>query len=189
MGLYYPFLGGGRTCNQVTTPLVYDESLSYEQQIACIFGKLKEIGDGYVTTSEFDSYKGNAAADQAKQTEELEGYADAAVSALDKKLRKLISDLQVGMMLWNVTVGEYTGNVQAMRDMFNDVTVHSITVDTLAGLDMTVDELADCGLNVRGLAVFSGYLVGDGFVPEGIMYDGSPSADGKVRDGYFVNGG
>ena len=199
MGLYYPFLGGGRTCNQVTTPLVYDESLSYEQQIACIFGKLSEIGESYVSATEFDDYKGKAAADQEKQTGELEGYADAAVSALDKKLRKLISDLQVGMMLWNVTVGEYTGNVQAMRDMFNDVTVHSITVDTLAGLGMTVDELADCGLNVRGLAVFSGYLVGDGFVPEGIMYKGSPSADGKltrailangeVRDGYFVNGG
>lgn len=40
MGIYYPFLGGGRTCNQITTPLVYDESLSVEQQIACLFGKI-----------------------------------------------------------------------------------------------------------------------------------------------------
>ena len=43
MGIYYPFLGGGRTCNQITTPLVYDESLSVEQQIACLFGKIANI--------------------------------------------------------------------------------------------------------------------------------------------------
>ena len=63
---------------------------------------------------------------------------------------------------------------------------------------MTVDQLAECGLNVRGLAVFSGYLMGEDFVPEGITYDGAPPLDGKltcsilangeVRGGYFVEG-
>lgn len=198
MAMYYPFLGGGRTCNQITTPLVYDESLSVEQQIACLFGKIANIDSDFVTAVEFDDFKNQIHAEQVSQTEQLEGYTDSEIDKLDKKLRDLIAGLQVGMHIWNVTVGEYTANVKAMRDFFNDVTVHAITVGTLAQLDMTVDQLADCGLNVRGLAVFSGYLIGGDFVPEGIAYDGAPPLDGKltcsilanaeIRDGYFVEG-
>lgn len=198
MAMYYPFLGGGRTCNQITTPLVYDESLSVEQQIACLFGKIANIDSDFVTAVEFDDFKNQIHAEQVSQTEQLEGYTDSEIDKLDKNLRDLIAGLQVGMHIWNVTVGEYTANVKAMRDFFNDVTVHAITVDALAQLDMTVDQLADCGLNVRGLAVFSGYLIGENFVPEGITYDGAPPLDGKltcsilangeIRDGYFVEG-
>lgn len=171
MGIYYPFLGGGRTCNQITTPLVYDESLSVEQQIACLFGKLATIDGDFVSTVVFDDFKSQLHAEQKAQTKQLEGYTDTEVAKLDKSLRDLIAELQVGLFVWNVTVGAYTDNVRAMRDFFNDVTVHAITVDQLARLDLTVDQLADCGLNVRGLAVYSGQLIGDGFVPEGIMYD------------------
>ena len=171
MGIYYPFLGSGRTCNQITTPLVYDESLSVEQQIACLFGKIANIDSDFVTTVEFDGFKNQIHAEQVSQTEQLEGYTNSEIGKLDKNLRDLIANLQVGTLIWNVTAGTYTDNVKAMRDFFNDVTVHAITVDHLAQLDMTVDQLADCGLNVRGLAVYSGQLIGDGFVPEGIMYD------------------
>lgn len=171
MGIYYPFLGGGRTCNQITTPLVYDESLSVEQQIACLFGKIANIDSNFVTTVEFDDFKNQIHAEQVSQTEQLEGYTNSEIDKLDKNLRDLIASLQIGALIWNVTVGACTGNVKAMRDFFNDVTVHAITVDQLAQLDLTVDQLADCGLNVRGLAVYSGQLIGDGFVPEGIMYD------------------
>lgn len=171
MGIYYPFLGGGRTCNQIATPLVYDESLSVEQQIACLFGKIANIDGDFVTTVEFDDFKNQIHAEQVSQTEQLEGYTNSEIDKLDKNLRDLIANLQVGTLIWNVTVGTYTDSVKAMRDFFNDVTVHAITVDQLAQLDTTVDQLADCGLNVRGLAVYSGQLMGDGFVPEGIMYD------------------
>lgn len=198
MAIYYPFLGSGRTCNQITTPLVYDESLSVEQQIACLFGKISGIYTNFVTTVEFDDFKDQIHAEQVLQTEQLKEYTDSEISDLDKNLRNLIDGLQIGMLVWNVTVGAYTDNVKAMRDFFNDVTVHTITVDTLAQLDLTVDQLAECGLNVRGLAVFSGYLMGDDFVPEGITYDGAPPLDGKltcsilangeIRDGYFVKG-
>lgn len=171
MGIYYPFLGGGRTCNQITTPLVYDESLSVEQQIACLFGKIANIDSDFVTTVEFDDFKNQIHAEQVSQTEQLEGYTNSEIDKLDKSLRDLIASLQIGTLIWNVTVGTYTDNVKAMRDFFNDVTVHAITVEQLAQLDLTVDQLANCGLNVRGLAVYSGQLIGDGFVPEGIMYD------------------
>lgn len=171
MAIYYPFLGGGRTCNQITTPLVYDESLSVEQQIACLFGKIASIGSDFATTAEFDDFKNQIHAEQVSHTEQLEGYTNSEIGKLDKNLRDLIANLQVGTLIWNVTAGTYADNVKAMRDFFNDVTVHAITVDQLAQLDMTVDQLADCGLNVRGLAVYSGQLMGGGFVPEGIMYD------------------
>lgn len=171
MAIYYPFLGSGRTCNQITTPLVYDESLSVAQQIACLFGKIADIDTDFVTTVEFDDFKDQIHAEQVSQTEQLKEYTDSEINDLDRKLRNLIDGMQIGMLVWNVTVGAYTDNVNAMRDMFNDLTVHAITVDALAQLDMTVDQLADCGLNVRGLAVYSGELEGDGFVPEGVHYE------------------
>lgn len=198
MAFYYPFLGGGRTCNQITTPLVYDESLSVAQQIACLFGKIKSMDTDFVSTDEFKEFINQLNIELDKIKSDAETYTDVEIANLDNKLIKIIEQLQIGMLIWNVTVGKYTENVTAMRDFFNDVTVHAITVDTLANMDITVDGLTDCGLNVRGLAVFSGYLVGDDFVPEGIMYSGDTPVDtkltcailanGAVRDGYFVEG-
>lgn len=198
MAFYYPFLGGGRTCNQITTPLVYDESLSVAQQIACLFGKIKSMDTDFVSTDEFKEFIDQLNIELDKIKSDAETYTDVEIANLDNKFIKIIEQLQIGMLIWNVTVGKYTENVTAMRDFFNDVTVHAITVDTLANMDITVDGLTDCGLNVRGLAVFSGYLVGDDFVPEGIMYSGDTPVDtkltcailanGAVRDGYFVEG-
>ena len=198
MAFYYPFLGGGRTCNQITTPLVYDESLSVAQQIACLFGKIKSMDTDFVSTDEFKEFINQLNIELDKIKSDAETYTDVEIANLDNKLIKIIEQLQIGMLIWNVTVGKYTENVTAMRDFFNDVTVHAITVDTLANMDVTVDGLTDCGLNVRGLAVFGGYLVGDDFVPEGIMYSGDTPVDtkltcailanGAVRDGYFVEG-
>lgn len=198
MAFYYPFLGGGRTCNQITTPLVYDESLSVAQQIACLFGKIKSMDTDFVSTDEFKEFINQLNIELDKIKSDAETYTDVEIANLDNKLIKIIEQLQIGMLIWNVTVGKYTENVTAMRDFFNDVTVHAVTVDTLANMDITVDGLTDCGLNVRGLAVFSGYLVGDDFVPEGIMYSGDTPVDtkltcailanGAVRDGYFVEG-
>ena len=198
MAFYYPFLGGGRTCNQITTPLVHDESLSVAQQIACLFGKIKSMDTDFVSTDEFKEFINQLNIELDKIKSDAETYTDVEIANLDNKLIKIIEQLQIGMLIWNVTVGKYTENVTAMRDFFNDVTVHAVTVDTLANMDITVDGLTDCGLNVRGLAVFSGYLVGDDFVPEGIMYSGDTPVDtkltcailanGAVRDGYFVEG-
>ena len=192
MGIYYPFLGGGRTCNQITTPLVYDESLSIAQQIACLYGKIQNIDSNLLSVDDFKKFVDQLNIELNKIEKEAEDYTDGEID----KVIKILEQIQIGMLVWNVVMGAYTNSVESMRDLFNDVTVHAITVDTLAQLDMTVDQLADCGLNVRGLAVFSGYLMGEDFVPEGITYDGAPPLDGKltcsilangeVRDGYFV---
>ena len=188
MAFYYPFLGGGRTCNQITTPLVYDESLSVAQQIACLFGKIKSMDTDFVSTDEFKEFINQLNIELDKIKSDAETYTDVEIANLDNKLIKIIEQLQIGMLIWNVTVGKYTENVTAMRDFFNDVTVHAITVDTLANMDVTVDGLTDCGLNVRGLAVFGGYLVGDDFVPEGIMYSGDTPVDTKLTCAILANG-
>lgn len=200
MALYYPYCVGGTLCNQITTPLVYDESLSIAQQIAAIMGRLSEINTAYLPLDQFQEFLNQLNAEQAAQTSELEDYTDTSVSNLRTELIKLINGLQIGMLIWDVTQGAFDDNVQAMRDLFNDVTVHAITVDTLANLEgLTVDGLANSGLNVRGLAVFSGYLEGADFVPEGITYNEAPQplngkitckvlAAGEVKDGYFVEG-
>lgn len=195
--MLYPFLIGSRTCNQVTTPLVYDESLSITQQIAIIMGKLNAIDTDYIDTAEFDAFKQQLASTLDALEKASEKYTDESVENLKRELTAIIATLQIGLLVWNVTLGKYTENVETMRDFFNDVTVHAITVDELASLNLTVDQLSDCGLNVRGLAVFSGYLVGEDFTPEGIMYNDVPPdskitcailANGEVKDGYFVEG-
>lgn len=198
MGVYYPYMGTGSTCNQITSPLVYDESLSIAQQIACIMGRIKEIDTSFVHTSQFADFLEWLKKDQDAQTADMREYTDAEVKDAVNALLKLIEETQKGMMLWNVVLGKFYGNTNTMRDMFNDLTVHAIDVDTLAELDMDVAQLSDCGLNVRGLAVFSGYLMGEKFQPLGVVYEDNKPLDGRitcqilaqgeVKDGYFVKG-
>lgn len=95
---------------------------------------------------------------QAVSPEDFQAYQQDMRSVI-AGLRKEIYELSVGTMAWNVQHGKFTSSTQAQRDMFNDLTVHAITVKTLNSLDMTVKDLADCGLNVRGLAVMSKWLV------------------------------
>lgn len=198
MGVYNPYMGTGATCNQITTPLVYDESLSIAQQIACIMGRIKEIDTSFVHTSQFADFLEWLKKDQDAQTADMREYTDAEVKDAVNALLKLIEETQKGMMLWNVVLGKFYGNTNTMRDMFNDLTVHAIDVNTLAELDMDVAQLSDCGLNVRGLAVFSGYLMGEKFQPLGVVYEDKKPLDGRitcqilaqgeVKDGYFVKG-
>lgn len=186
---------------QLITPLVYDESLSYEQQIACLMGQMKKLTayvEQFVPISVFQEFVQFMEKDQNEQTEELEQYTDDQLLALKTYLISLINQIVAAMEIWDVTLGRFNNNVDSMRDLFNDVTVHAITVDTLAESEYTVDTLTECGLNVRGLAVFSGYLMGDDFVPEGVTYENAPPlngkltcsilANGEIRDGYFVKG-
>ena len=85
-------------------------------------------------------------------------------------LRKEIYELSVGTMAWNVQHGRFTPSIQAQRDMFNDLTVHAITINKLNSLEMTVSDLANCGLNVRGLAVMSYWLVMQFDIPEDFKF-------------------
>ena len=95
---------------------------------------------------------------QAVSPEEFAAYQQEMRETI-ASLRTEIYELSVGVMSWNVQHGKFTSSTQAQRDMFNDLAVHAITVKKLNALEMTVSNLANCGLSVRGLAVMSYWLV------------------------------
>lgn len=95
---------------------------------------------------------------EAVKPEELQAVVDYFNAQL-AALKKLIEQLEAGTLQWDVQHGDYRDTVEAQRDMFNDVTVHSMTIAEFNALDLTVETLANCGLNCRGLAVMSYWLV------------------------------
>lgn len=158
-------------CGQIVDPLVYDENLTIAQQIACILARFADIENNFVSTDVFSDFLKQLDQEQADQTAECKQYTDEQVAAL----RKLIDELVGGQLIWDVTYGTRHNDAETMRNLFNDLTVHGLTVDELTSVifddaALTVDVLADCGLNVRGLAVWGGqYLIPDA-MPEGILY-------------------
>ena len=120
-------------------------------------------------------------------------------NSFKSEIMTIIAGIAEGSLQWDVQLGTYQSTVTAQRDMFNDVTLHALTVDALAESDYTVDTLSECGLNVRGVAVYSGSLV-QNFSPIGVFYsDDTPSGDAPLTtqqlanalvnsDGFFVAG-
>ena len=95
---------------------------------------------------------------QAVSPEEFTEYQQEMRETI-ASLRTEIYELSVGVMSWNVQHGKFTSSTQAQRDMFNDLAVHALTIKKLNSLEMTVSDLANCGLSIRGLAVMSYWLV------------------------------
>lgn len=163
---------------------MYDESLSYLQQLAIINKKLKNVItslDNYVLKSEFEKILALLESELEQVRTESRDYTDEEINKLKSELTSLVDEINAGMFVWNVTRGKFTNNIQTMRDFFNDVTVHSLTVDALTELEnFTVDDLAECGLNVRGVAVWSGEHLVDDFLPVGVYYTDPPEDDRKL---------
>ena len=136
---------------QKVLPAVYDDSLSYYELLAKLQCSLQKLTEYFNMLADYQDVQD----DNLQATrQELIDYTDAQIS----ELHQLIDLLESSSLDWDVQHGYYIDSQDAMRDMFNDVTVHAITVGELNELDMTVDSLAECGLNVRGLAVMSYWL-------------------------------
>lgn len=136
---------------QKVLPAVYDDSLSYYELLAKLQCSLQKLTEYFNMLADYQDVQDDALRDTRQ---ELIDYTDAQIS----ELHQLIDMLESSSLDWDVQHGYYIDSQDAMRDMFNDVTVHAITVGELNELDMTVDSLAECGLNVRGLAVMSYWL-------------------------------
>lgn len=153
-------------------PAFYWDVYSSEQRIKELCKELKKLADyGTYLAETIDEI-------QAITPDEFKAYQQEVRETV-ANLRKEIYELSVGTESWNVQHGKFTSSTEAQRDMFNDLTVHAITVKTLNSLDMTVKDLADCGLNVRGLAVMSYWLVQKFDIPdyfENIAQSGDDSA-------------
>lgn len=153
-------------------PSFYWDVYSSEQRIKSMCEELKKLADyGTYLADTIDEI-------QAITPNEFKAYQQEVRETV-ANLRKEIYELSIGAESWNVQHGKLTSSTEAQRDMFNDLTVHAITVKTLNSLDMTVKDLADCGLNVRGLAVMSYWLVQKFDIPdyfENIAQSGADSA-------------
>lgn len=146
--------------NAITSPPVYDESVSIVQQVAYLFGYIKSLGDtlsGYLTADEFNAFLDSLKIEQAEQTAEAHKYADDRDAELRRDLVKMINEMVVAETIWNPTSGAYGNSVDATRDMMRWLAVRALTVGQLADL-LSVEELAATKLNVRGLATWSVYL-------------------------------
>ena len=152
-----PFTGW--TCWTPVLPKLYWDVYSAEQRLKAMCMELSKSGQymDYVAES-VNEYSENI----AKTVESELAEAHRELENLRTELIELIEQTGEGSLDWNVQQGRYTSSTEAMRDMFNDVTVHSITIEELNGIDtLTVRGLADSGLNVKGLAVMSRWLEDD----------------------------
>ena len=74
-------------------------------------------------------------------------------------IREMVTVLSAQSADYDVQRGEFTDSANAMRDMFEDVTVHSFTIEQfnewVDANGITAETLADIPLNVKGLAVIS----------------------------------
>lgn len=139
------------TADTPALPAFYWDVYSSEQRIKELCKELKKLADyGTYLAETIDEI-------QAITPDEFKAYQQEVRETV-ANLRKEIYELSVGTESWNVQHGNYTTSKQSQRDMFNDLSVHAITVKTLNSLNLTVKDLADCGLNVRGLAVMSKWL-------------------------------
>lgn len=160
------------TAGTPALPAFYWDVYSSEQRIKELCKELKKLADyGTYLAETIDEI-------QAITPDEFKTYQQEVRETV-ANLRKEIYELSIGTESWNVQHGKLTSTTEAQRDMFNDLTVHAITVKTLNSLDMTVKDLANCGLNVRGLAVMSYWLVQKFDIPdyfENIAESGDDSA-------------
>lgn len=101
----------------------------------------------------------------------IRAETDLKNAQLRDEIMHLLETLQIGQLQWDCQRGSYQDTVTAQRDMFNDVTVHSYSVGQLESvfddIGMTVDGLANSGINVKGFAVMNHYLK----MPSGLTDD------------------
>lgn len=170
---------GSYTAYTPALPQFYWDVYSAEQRIKSICLELDKL------TNYADYLAGTIDKIQAITPDEFKAYQQEVRETV-ADLRKEIYELSVGVMSWNVQHGEFTPSIQAQRDMFNDLTVHAITVKKLNSLDITVKDLANCGLNVRGLAVMSYWLVEKFDMPDGFEA-ASISGDSSILSAFKLN--
>lgn len=89
---------------------------------------------------------------------------DKRLATLKDELVKLINEVMGTSLDWDVTTGTTAPTIQAHRNLYHWVTTTGMTIDEFnkAMPDMTVQELADCGLNCQGWAVMSRTAFGKG---------------------------
>lgn len=200
----------GYFCHKVL-PASFDDSLSYYEVVCKLTDKVNEIIATYDDLQEqidaLDSRIADNDTDISKLftlvsdlDDKVETY-NSKVLALIAEIFSILDKIGDNQLQWDCQVGLYKDTMQAQRDMFNDVTVHGITCDDLVDNVNTVDDLANCGLNVRGVAVMGLWILENFDIPGYFRYtDGQGGGESGIltvldlqtakvnQDGYFMKG-
>ena len=147
------------TKNTPAIPEFYWDVYSAEQRIkniCCELHKLKSYAE--YLSGIIDGIEENVDKELESATSEIR----QEMKDLHDEVLRLIGELEEGMAQWDVQIGKYQASPEAQRDMFNDVTVHSYNLQQFDAVidekNITVDSLANCGLNVKGLALVNHWL-------------------------------
>ena len=144
---------GAFTVSTPTIPKFYWDVYSQEQRWKAICEEIGKLSDYASMVAEVYNELDEAKADKSA----LEILAKSIASQLED-LKQLIKQLQIGQLQWDV---------------------QSMTIEELNALDMTVADLADCGLNCRGLAVMSYWLTDEFTLPDVYKSDGTATDGAK----------
>ena len=146
-------------------PEIFGQALSYEDQILTLIHWVTATLADVEYVSEDD-----LKALDAKLTAAIQAVAAGAADDLARavaELERQIDNIAKGSQLWDVSVGAYRDNQLTMREAARFVAVHALTVEQVGTMEMTVEQLADSGLNCWGLAVLGVWLLDKGFtLPE-----------------------
>lgn len=146
-------------------PEIFGQALSYEDQILMLIRWVTSTLADIEYVSEDDLTALDTKLTAAIQAVAAGSAEDLARAVAD--LERQIDNIAKGSQLWDVTVGAYRDNQLTMREAARFVAVHALTVEQVGTMDMTVEQLADSGLNCWGLAVLGVWLVDKGFtLPE-----------------------
>lgn len=146
-------------------PEIFGQALSYEDQILMLIRWVTSTLADVEYVSEDDLTALDTKLTAAIQAVAAGSADDLARAVAD--LERQIDNIAKGSQLWDVTVGSYRDNQLTMREAARFVAVHALTVEQVGTMDMTVEQLADSGLNCWGLAVLGVWLVDKGFtLPE-----------------------
>ena len=113
---------------------------------------------------------------------QMQRNLDEQQRSFQDEIIRLIGELQEGFLQWDVQKGRFVGTVEAQRDMFNDVTVHSWNNEELEEIydaeNFTVADLANFGLSVRGYAVYNHMIHHPEMIPEDLT-PSNPAVEGQ----------
>ena len=141
------------TIGQVTVPLVYDESLSVAQQIACMFGYIKrlcEAENDHAAIAQLEMLYDWIVKDQVRQDNRLKDYVDDADDNLRDEILRWIKKIEAGMIeVVNPTsnVREYVGDV--IDDLYEWLRYFGLTSAEFEVQGYTAEELDGFGLTAR----------------------------------------
>lgn len=142
------------TVSPPVIPTLYYDVYSQEERIkalCCEIEKLTQYSNLLATTIN------NIETDVDQKLTDALAEVDKRIAQLKDELVKLINEVVGTSMDWDVTTGTTAPTIQAHRNLYHWVTAHGMTIGEFnaAKPDMTVQELADCGLNCQGWAVMS----------------------------------